>query len=1290
MNSAANDPADRDARLEQVLADYLHAAEAGTPIDQRQLIELHPDLADELRSFFANRAAMERLADPLRAATHDPTVGLAEKAATAELPRVRYFGDYELLEELGRGGMGVVYKARQTTLHRLVALKMIIAGPMASADDVQRFRQEAEAAANLDHPHITPIYETGEHHGQQYFSMKLIEGRSLRDALPELRQDVPAGVKLLSRIVRAIHHAHQRGVLHRDLKPANVLLDREGTPYVTDFGLAKRVEGGSDMTRTGAIVGTPSYMAPEQAMGGKQLTTAVDIYSLGAMLYELLTGRPPFRESSPVETLLKSLSSEPVRPSMLQPSVNRDLETIALKCLEKDPSKRYDSSSALADDLERWQRGETISARPAGNLERVWRWCRRNPSLAAACVAALFAMFLFFITSLVSAHREKLNSLRLAAEQVKTLDALHDARRNEAEATRERHRADLERDAARERLVQLHVRDGLLRMEQGDLPSALLWFTEALAADSGDADRERPHRLRLANVLRAMPKLLHIDFQEGLVQLDARGRQVVTLNDKTARVWDPATGQPHAVPLEHTATVLSARFSPAGNLLATRTQYSIDVWDLQRGERAIPTQAVEEGQQVGAAGFSDDGQRLVTATGTTARLWDATTFTPIGAPLKTKDVIEQIVFSPSGRLVVTAGQQDVRLLNGQTFEPLGPAFTCEHSFRSAQFSRDERRLLVSSGHREGGTIQVLDASTGQLVGQPIVWELGPIAFSAFADATGELIVTDQAVHAVATGKPVSLADWKSTYLLAAELDSTGQRLAVGDVNGTARVWDVANRRPLTPPLVHGGHVSQVRFLGNERQLFTVSGTDVRLWDAATGEPLTPPLRHNESVVDVVARPDGNSLLVATGWKGEPQQWQVWELRGEHFASVPRKFERSGHALSRNGELVAAAAGDNERIVEVIGVADGRVRSRWTTDAVVFAAEFSHDGQRLMTRSQWRREDAAGMTSIAEWVHVWDWEKGVAVGPPLRFEGNSRVRYTLFHPDGSQVITLGGPTEWTFWDAKTGVAMEKSPLDVPTNYTRFTDDGTRLVTWNEKHVRFWDVASWKLIREIELETDSRNMVRGDVSANGRWIAVFRSGVPTILDVATGELRVRIPSLVGVDSYKLDFSPNGRYLVSTGSDGAGSSSAQVRFWDAATGRPIGPARRFANGVDVRAFSPNGDLVVFTAGPRIHVCDVHTGSPVAPVWEHPPSAYKLAFTPDGLQLATMANDATARVWELSPEPRPTDELRKLSQLVTGHRMDATGTLIPLQRDELKYLWAELRRNGTTQFAPEQKESD
>jgi serine/threonine protein kinase len=314
------------------------------------------------------------------------------EAATVQSGPVPSIPGYEILGELGRGGMGVVYNARDIKLNRLVALKMILAGGHAGAADLARFRAEAEAIARLQHPHIVQIYEVGEHRGLPCFSLEYCSNGSLEKKLAGTPLAAKEAAAVVEKLARAMHAAHEKGVVHRDLKPANILLGEDGTPKVTDFGLAKRLEA-VGQTATGAVMGTPSYMAPEQAGGkGKQVGPPADVYALGAILYELLTGRPPFRAPSALDTLLQVVADDPVPPTQFQTRTPRDLETICLKCLQKEPPKRYGSALALAEDLRRFQEGKPILARPVGRVERGIKWVRRQPALASLLAAVTLTL----------------------------------------------------------------------------------------------------------------------------------------------------------------------------------------------------------------------------------------------------------------------------------------------------------------------------------------------------------------------------------------------------------------------------------------------------------------------------------------------------------------------------------------------------------------------------------------------------------------------------------------------------------------------------------------------------------------------------------------------------------------------------------------------------------------------------------------------------------------------------------------------------------------------------------
>ena len=448
--------------IDELLGSFFESEDPTSDASRSQFLTRHPGYAPQLQGFFADMDRMNRLTLTLRSSTLSSA---PINPPVPSLPPGVILGDFELQEVLGEGGMGVVYRARQMSLNRNVAVKMIRLGRIATPSQVARFRNEAETVAVLDHPHVVPIYEVGEADGHLFYSMKLIEGGNLLQSLSRFQAEPRAAARVVADVAHAVHHAHQRGILHRDLKPSNVLLDGEGRPRVADFGLAKWMNVDSELTQSGFLVGTPSYMAPEQAAaerdGGRNVTTATDVYGVGAVLYAILTGKPPFEGDSLLQTLEQVRSREPVPPRRWQPQVPSDLETICLKCLEKEPRRRYPSAQALAEDLERFLVGKPIAARPVRTWEKSWKWARRKP--AVAVLLAISTLSALALATSVLIYNEKLRQAVATAEANETRALkqhdLADARYRQARDSMRQMltRFDVDRLAGVPRLMELRL-----------------------------------------------------------------------------------------------------------------------------------------------------------------------------------------------------------------------------------------------------------------------------------------------------------------------------------------------------------------------------------------------------------------------------------------------------------------------------------------------------------------------------------------------------------------------------------------------------------------------------------------------------------------------------------------------------------------------------------------------------------------------------------------------------------------------------------------------------------------
>jgi WD40 repeat protein len=866
MTSANQQTLERERLLYDRLAACLEADGEAWEALRAPIAADFPEFADELREFFDGHDILERIAAPLRVASPsasstdwaDPGPG---SASPAPLPSL---SEYEIVREIARGGMGVVYEARHKNLGRSVALKMIRLGISATEKDVQRFQEEARRVAQLDHPDIVPLHEAGHERGHHYFTMRLMEGGSLADRIAGggLTPRHAAGVA--SRIARALHFAHQRGILHCDVKPGNVLFDNEGRPHLGDFGLASQLDPVGAVSRLDAAVGTPVYMAPEVVRRVGEITTGVDVYGLGAVLYELLTGRPPFRAGCLKETLSDIAHRDAERPRLLVRGIDTDLEAICLKCLNKEPDHRYGSAEALAEDLERWLRGEPVEARRSSAWRRVAKWARRSPvvaGLTVLSVAATMACITTLAVTNVTITREKREKTRALEAQTKALAALSRLR------ARERRLTYLQGIALADREVQS---GSTARAERllGELPAELRGL-------------EWNYLLRLCHAERATkgapadPSCVAVHPVDGRVYVG--GGPLAGTGE--ILVFDAAV-QGELKRLRFSDAVVALAISPDGGNLVTAVRAAGPVvWYTSDGRKAVEFD--RHGGDVRAVAFGPAGKRVVSGgcDGVT-RIWDTASGNLVHALREDGATMWAVAFSPDGRRVATGSSgRTVALWDAESGRPLLTIAGHRGLIRSVAFSPDGQRLVSAS---DDNTARVWDVATGS--------ELATLAG-----------------HAGLVTRAVFSPD--------------GGRIATAGVDGTVRVWDAATCQQVLQLRGHSGSVWDVAFSPDGQEVVSV-GEDrtVKIWAANThGMPRLLD-RRNRRIRRIEGSVNGRAMALL----GEDGAIEVWGTEtDQRLCTVVGSYGvHSQFGLSGDGRFLAVRVAP--QLIRVARTIDGAV------------------------------------------------------------------------------------------------------------------------------------------------------------------------------------------------------------------------------------------------------------------------------------------------------------------------------------------------------------------------------
>ena len=1045
---------------------------------------------------------------------------------------------YVIRRILGRGGMGVVYEALQVRLNRVVALKMIRAGVHASAEDRSRFVAEAEAIARLRHPNIVQIHALGDCEGQPYFEMEYVDGGSLADRLDGTPRPPRDASTLVETTARAIHEAHRRGVVHRDLKPSNILLMADGSPKIVDFGLAKLIGSDSGLTRTDSVLGSPAYMAPEQATGqAARVGPAADVYALGAIFYEMLTGRQPFVAGTALETLEQVRGAEPIPPSRFRPSLPRDLETICLRCLAKDPARRFATAEALADDLGRWARGEPILTRPTGLMERAYRWSGRNRAVAAL-VASIAVMSIGGTTGMAVLWR------RARAEAARSASANVELARISAGVILDR---------------------GQALAEAGDVGRGLPFMARAVQIDAdGRAGIGEAARANLAAWSPLVPPTTRAGRSPPGEILSSADRRVVAIvgEDGVITVWDPiAFRASRRIEARPDGGYREIAISPDGRLVATvSSEGNSQVWETSTG-RSLGRLSAQPGHP--QAALSPDGSVLATSSESTLRLWDVNRGRVIGDPIASSLQIRDLAFSPDGAtLVVVNRDGEIERCDGRTGRRLGPTIRLGSPGWCVAFRPDGSRFAVGRGfpdrRDESAGVYLFETATGRPIGERMPHRLG-VSFVAYrpdgrvlisGDYEGQTRLWDDG------GRPIGEPSRGEERIVGATFSPDGAIALQRSLAGTIRLLDAMTGRQLGATIEYPG-MGWADFDPEGRRLIVAHEDFVREVDL--GAVISPGPAFARKSMALCFLDEGRALLVG-GEDGVARIASTGDARQLGWP-MPHRAAVTVAVQSPDGTRIATGSRD-----ATVRIWDSQGRptvppipiSHWAR-----ALRFSPDGRRLLA------SDESGAARLIDPI------AGRVVGKPLKhpmkFDG-ATVASVFFSKDGRVGFSVGTSGSVGRVDGTTGAPIgEFWNVPHPAKLEAVSPDGRTLMLNANGSIRAIDLATGRQsspafgvnVRSLAITPDGRGVVVG-----------YGDKMVRFWDAATVR-QVGPPITLSGPAATLSIDGDGRTLVTASQDG------QVRAWDLASRKPIGPVHHQDLGSAKIELSPDGRSLAMTEG-------------------------------------------------------------------------------------------------------------